>query len=313
MTTFRIRDDRGTVYTGTDSADAVMLHGTLEKLLDRLYPGWDRAQNAAGVFSFYPKASTLDNTTLIGQRTLTVQTLAKAVAGCRALCDTGANHLRRVDVLASDAKLAADGAVLDLADQAVVVPQTNVQNLPLGGVKATLIGVSPDGSATWFATDDGLLIGGAIATIGAASAPSTILHRTAGGAYVADPDAPAATCVGTTGAVSRSYKIVAKNKQGEVTAASAAATVSTHDILLPAAGAPAVTGSRVDLVWLPPAGAASFDVYRTESTGTTATTGKIATTQEPRFSDSGIAADGSTEPAVNLTSVGSQWAAVVLF
>jgi len=304
-TTFRLRDNRGVIYSPTDSADAVMLHATLEHLLNRIFPGWDQAQNTAGAFSFYPKTATLSDATLLGIRALTVQTLAKAVAGCHVLYDTGSNHWRKCEVLGSDAKLLINGEIIDLADQAVVVSTANSQNTPLAGAKATLVGVSPDGLATWFKTDAGLVIAGAITTVGDVSAPCTIFRRTGGGAYVLTPDAPDVTHLGSSAGASVSYSVVAKNKAGEVTAVSAPGSMNLS-------GDPITGVNANQLVVLPVDHGATYDWYRNSGPTGTPTTGKIATTTDPRYTDTGAVGDGSTAPAVNLTAVGSEWTTMVL-
>lgn len=113
-------------------------------------------------------------------------------------------------------------------------------------------------------------------------------------AEVASPGAPTVTPQGTAGATAYSYKIVARNANGE-TLASTAGSTSTGNATL--------DGTNFNRVsWTAVTGAATYDVYRSASAGTPATTGKIVSaTASTTADDTGLAASGS-EPASNTTA-----------
>jgi hypothetical protein len=96
------------------------------------------------------------------------------------------------------------------------------------------------------------------------------------------------------------YVVVAKDANGNVTAASAAAST--------AAGAATLTASAYNtLTWALIPGAYSYDIYRTVHATSPTTTGKIGTFQPylspsaTGFKDTGLAGDGTTAPTVNTT------------
>lgn len=120
---------------------------------------------------------------------------------------------------------------------------------------------------------------------------------------LATPHAALATVVGTAGATSNVYKIVARCGSTLVptghTVASAGVTVTTCNATLSAS-------NYVKLVWQPVVGATSYDVYRTTSGGTPSTTGLIGNTVATTgFNDTGLAGDSASAPVTNTTGVSS--------
>ena len=114
---------------------------------------------------------------------------------------------------------------------------------------------------------------------------------------VADPAAPTVTPQGAAGATSYSYKVVAVNASGSRTAASAAGSTASGNATLDGTNFNRITWSAVP-------GAVSYEVWRTVGG---ATQGQIGTTTSPtvQFDDTGLVADGETEPATNSTGVGT--------
>lgn len=123
------------------------------------------------------------------------------------------------------------------------------------------------------------------------------------------PATPTITNAGTVGSTAYGYKIVAVNGFGVTlgsTAASAAGSTATGNATLGAVNFNKIAFTAVT-------GARYYDIYRTMASGTPNSTGKIGSvtaTIDPKtnsqtatysFSDTGIAADGSTAPAANTT------------
>lgn len=119
--------------------------------------------------------------------------------------------------------------------------------------------------------------------------------RAAGGMFVEfagglpQPAAPALSTTGTAGTTSYSYVVVAKNTGGDISAASAVATIATGNATLNGTNYNVLTITAV-------AGATSYDIYRTASGGTPSTTGKVGNTATTTFNDTGLAGDGTTAP-----------------
>ena len=126
---------------------------------------------------------------------------------------------------------------------------------------------------------------------------------------LATPSAPTITNAGTVGSTSYSYKIVARTGSGRVlgfTPASSAGSTSTGNATLTTAHYNVITFAAVT-------DAAAYDIYRSASSGTPSTTGKIGSvtatidastqvqTTSYTFSDTGIAGDGATAPTTNTT------------
>jgi len=107
-----------------------------------------------------------------------------------------------------------------------------------------------------------------------------------------------ATPQGTVGSTTISYKIVAVNEAGGVTAASTAGTTTTANATLS-------TTNSVLVTWNSVPGTLTYNVYRTAAGGTPSTTGLIgsvtATSGTQSFTDTGIAGDSSTAPTANTT------------
>jgi len=117
--------------------------------------------------------------------------------------------------------------------------------------------------------------------------------------FVANPTLTSVTPTGGS-ATTWTYKIVALDSSGQPTAASAA--VST------AAGAATLDVTHFNtLAWTDPAGAAQIQIYRTVAGTSPSTLGLIGTVAAgvQTFVDNGIAGDGSTASASNLTGNGA--------
>src|SRR5262249_48326798 len=107
------------------------------------------------------------------------------------------------------------------------------------------------------------------------------------------PAAPVITLQGTPGAKTASYKIVAKDSNGNYTAASAAGTITTANDTLDGTNFPR-------LAWESDPAAASYDIYRTSfngsSPGVNGLIGNVLSSSPLTFDDTGIVGDGSTAP-----------------
>lgn len=122
--------------------------------------------------------------------------------------------------------------------------------------------------------------------------------------FAPNPSAPVITQVGTTGAASRSYAVVAKVTYSDGTVQSTA--VSSNGSTSTGNASP--NGSNFDrATWAALAAISgatiAYDVYRTIGG---ATQGKIGTTSGTSFDDTGLVADGATAPALNLTGIGAK-------
>jgi len=142
-------------------------------------------------------------------------------------------------------------------------------------------------------TTDYTLVLGPVGTIGMVRAKNlAVLVR-----MLSTPAAPTVTVQGTAGSKSMSYKIVARQIDGPVTAASAATTVTT--------AADPLSATNFNLItWTAITGIADFyDVYRTATTSTTDTTtgliGTIGGTATLQLSDTGLVGNGATPPAAS--------------
>lgn len=111
---------------------------------------------------------------------------------------------------------------------------------------------------------------------------------------IANPTAPTITQSGTAGSTAYSYKVSARVGTALFTAASTATATATGNATL--------TGTNYNVVsWAAVSGATSYDVYRTASAGTPATTGFIGNTTALSFNDTGIAADSTNYAAAGQT------------
>jgi hypothetical protein len=107
---------------------------------------------------------------------------------------------------------------------------------------------------------------------------------------------PTVTPQGTTGATNYSYKLVAKDSDGQVAAAGTAGATTTGNAVLDGTNFNRVT-------WVDSAGAASFDVYRTVGGATQGKIGTVAAGVQT-FDDTGLVANGATAPVVNVSGTG---------
>lgn len=111
---------------------------------------------------------------------------------------------------------------------------------------------------------------------------------------LAAPGAPTVIPFGASGSTAYTYRIVAKAGDGTTTNAGAATSIANGNATL--------SGSNYNtLTWTPVTGAASYDVYRTASSGTPASTGKIATVTAPAYNDQAAVGDSSSPPGFNST------------
>lgn len=106
------------------------------------------------------------------------------------------------------------------------------------------------------------------------------------------PSTPTVTPNGTSGAATWIYKIVAKK-------------VSTSQFSAASSGGATVVGNATlsstnynRIAWSAVTDANQYDIYRTLSGGTPATTGLIGSTTNIFFNDTGEAGDGSTAPTI---------------
>jgi hypothetical protein len=121
---------------------------------------------------------------------------------------------------------------------------------------------------------------------------------------LATPGVPAVGQGGTPGSTSYSYRVVAKDGNGDPSAANVGAQTTVT-------GNATLTSTNFNQITITcPPGVASYDIYRTASSGTPSTTGKIGNTATIlfqgggslcTFKDTGLAGDGTTPPAVNQT------------
>lgn len=130
-------------------------------------------------------------------------------------------------------------------------------------------------------------------------------HTIVGGALsigqITPPGNPTAVVNGTAGTTNYTWNIVARSGNLSVRAATAVAVTT---------GPATLTGTNsVTLTWVPStANVQIYDIYRTASSGTPSTTGRIGThigafvtspTGTMTFTDTGLVGDGSTIPATN--------------
>jgi hypothetical protein len=107
---------------------------------------------------------------------------------------------------------------------------------------------------------------------------------------ISTPAAPTVTPQGTTGATAYSYKVVARNRDQRSIASSAGST-STGNATLSSTNFNRVT-------WTAVTGATFYEIHRTASSGTPATTGIVAIVGAVlQLDDTGLTADSSTAPS----------------
>jgi hypothetical protein len=122
---------------------------------------------------------------------------------------------------------------------------------------------------------------------------------------MAQPAAPTVTPNTTGGGTTVAYAIVGRTSSGLTSQVSTATQITTSAAVLSASVFNTITGTLQT-------GFAYYDIYRTVAGGTPNTTGKIGTVaastllKSPSattftFTDTGIAGDGSTAPAINTT------------
>lgn len=140
-------------------------------------------------------------------------------------------------------------------------------------------------------TSDETLALGDVATLG-----FLLLHNLGAFVLVTTPAAPTVTPVGTTGAATWTYKIVAKQADGSYSEASAGGSTSTGNATL-------TSGNKNTLTWLAIPGAASYDIYRTAHWTSPSTNGLIGNTSNLTFDDTGLAGDSSTAPSTAIDNV----------
>jgi hypothetical protein len=111
---------------------------------------------------------------------------------------------------------------------------------------------------------------------------------------LSNPGAPAITNVGTPGATTWTYKIVAVLADGSTTAAGTAGSTATGNATLDAT-------NKNSLTWTAVTGASTYDVYRTVAGLVPSTIGKLANVSSPAYIDAGAAGNLSLPPSTNST------------
>ena len=127
--------------------------------------------------------------------------------------------------------------------------------------------------------DSGLIFGGAS---GARPLP------------VASPSAPTITQGGTAATTHYTYTVASVMADGTITAPPTGTVTTT--------GAATLTGSNFNTVtWTAVTGAATYNIYRTASSGTPSSTGLIGNTASATFNDTGIAGTGGAPSTTVIT------------
>jgi len=147
----------------------------------------------------------------------------------------------------------------------------------------TPVALSCDGGLTYDATTD-------VLTAGALSA------RNVTATALATPGAITVTPQGTGGAVTWTYKLVARLADGTTTEAGAASSTAVGNATLSA-------GNFNRLAWSAVTGATDYRVYRTVAGTSPATTGIIYTGTALTVDDTGLAGGGETAPTTALAGV----------
>jgi len=109
---------------------------------------------------------------------------------------------------------------------------------------------------------------------------------------LATPSAPVITQGGTPASTHYTYAVVAKDANGGGSIASSTTQTTT--------GAATLNGTNYNIItWSAITGAASYDVYRTASSGTPSTTGLLANTAALTYNDQGAAGNSNATPTIN--------------
>jgi hypothetical protein len=135
---------------------------------------------------------------------------------------------------------------------------------------------------------------------------NTITAGNVEAAYLAVGGAPTVTPTGTTGAATYTYQVRAVLADGSGTFGAPQFT---------ATGNATLDGTNYNLiVWTPVTGAYSYDVFRTVSTGTPSSVGKINSgpVYNDSFADTGLAGAGGPDPADNTGIVKARFHATTL-
>lgn len=161
----------------------------------------------------------------------------------------------------------------------------------IANVPATISQSTGVQSATYVTNDTGLTADGTTAPTVNTTAPLASLNITT----LTTPVNVVVTPVGTAGATSYSYKVVAKSTTGASTAASSAGSTTTGNATLTTANLNRVT-------WNPVPGAASYDVYRTVGGAAQGKIGNVVASASPlKLDDTGLTGDTTTAPTINNT------------
>lgn len=150
-------------------------------------------------------------------------------------------------------------------------------------------------TATYTLNDTALVADGTTAptanTTGALSVPAVLGDFSL--IPLTTPVGGAVTVVGTAGAATVTYKVVAKSSLG-TTAASSAITTTT-------ANATQSSTNYNTITWNPVPGALSYDIYRTAGGATQGKIANVLSTATLSLNDTGLAGDSATAPTVNST------------
>jgi hypothetical protein len=139
-------------------------------------------------------------------------------------------------------------------------------NLPLESFSNTIetVGKNFTKYTKLITTSDDTFNLGDIGTIG------HVRIRNLGASLVRTPGTPLVTNVGTSGATTWTYKVVANQSDGGHTVASAAGTTTTGNATLDET-------NYNKIKWIPIPNASTYDIYRTAAGGTPSTTGLVDT------------------------------------
>lgn len=111
------------------------------------------------------------------------------------------------------------------------------------------------------------------------------------------PGTPLVSVQGTPATAEIHYAIVARNATGTSKASAEGITL---------VGSASLTGTDFnELTWTPVPGAASYDIYRTQTEGLPSSTGLIANTSDTTLQDIGLPGDNAAVPTINTSGVES--------
>jgi hypothetical protein len=173
----------------------------------------------------------------------------------------------------------------------------NIYRPTAGGTPSSTGLIATVGAGTLSLRDTGLVGDGGGAPE-ADTAGNVAVATFGGGFNVASldtPDAPAVANVGTAGASTSTYKVVANSGSG-ATPASLAATTTTGN------ASPDATNHNL-VTWDPVPGAVDYDIYRTAGGGSTGLIGTVPAGEPLKLADAGLVGDGASAPTENTSAL----------